>query len=79
MAAPSGISGSLVEVHIMANDVEKKIAIKLTLSEKYERLSYLASSKVKQSTYRWHAKHFRNQAHAMQCALDFKKRTAAAS
>ena len=58
---------------------KKKIAIKLKLSEKYERLSYLAGSKVKQSTYRWHAKHFRNQAHAMQCALDFKKKSAAAS
>ncbi|MCX7395888.1 MAG: hypothetical protein NTW75_17385 [Planctomycetales bacterium] len=62
----------------MAKDVQKKIAVKLQLSEKYERLSYLASSSVKQSTYRWHAKHFRNQAHVMQCALDFKTRTAAA-
>jgi hypothetical protein len=79
MAAKCGVSGSQVEVHIMANDVEKKIAIKLKLSEKYERLSFLAGSKVKQSTYRWHAKHFRNQAHVMQCALDFRKRTAAAS
>lgn len=79
MAASSGVFDSLVEEHIMANEVEKKIAIKLKLSEKYERLSYLAGSKVKQSTYRWHAKHFRNQAHAMQCALDFRKKSAAAS
>ena len=79
MAALRGVSGSKVEVSIMANDVEKKIAIKLKLSEKYERLSYLAGSKVKASTYRWHAKHFRNQAHAMQCALDFKKKSAAAT
>lgn len=67
--------GSGVEANIMANEVEKKIAIKRTLSEKYERLSYLASSKVKQSTYRWHARHFRNQANAMQSALDFKNKS----
>jgi len=67
--------GSGVEANIMANEVEKKIAIKRTLSEKYERLSYLAGSKVKQSTYRWHAKHFRNQANSMQSALDFKNKS----
>lgn len=57
----------------MAKSVEKKIAIKLELSKKYERLSYLAGSKPKQSTYRWHAKHFRKQADVMQKALDFKQ------
>ena len=67
--------GTGVEANIRANEVEKKIAIKRTLSEKYERLSYLAGSKVKQSTYRWHAKHFRNQANSMQSALDFKNKS----
>lgn len=60
-------------------DTERKIAIKLQLSEKYTRLSHLASSKVKQSTYRWHAKHFRNQADVMQKSLDFKRNAAAAN
>lgn len=57
----------------MAKSVENKIAIKLQLSEKYARLARLASSKVKQSTYTWHARHFRAQADVMQKALNFKK------
>lgn len=57
----------------MAKSVENKIEIKLTLAKKYERLALLAGSKPKQSTYRWHAKHFRNQADVMQRKLDFQK------
>jgi hypothetical protein len=71
--------GFEVEANIMANVVEKKIAIKLELAKKYERLSHLAGSKVKQSTYNWHARHFRSQADVMQRALDFKKGSQAAA
>jgi len=60
----------------MSKVVENKIAVKLALSEKYHRLSYLAGSKVKRDTYIWHARHFRNQAEVLQKSLDFKKKSA---
>lgn len=52
----------------MAKCVKNKIAVKLALSAKYERLAALAGSTPKRRAFQFHADRFRNQARAIERA-----------
>lgn len=54
-----------------ASELQHKIAVKTSLAEKHERLAAVAGSKVKKSTWNFHARRFRNQALALQQQLKF--------
>ena len=53
----------------------KKVDVKISLAEKYERLASVAGSKPKRRAFMFHANRFRNQAKAMREKLGIKSPT----